>query len=81
MTVLDGYNLSSRHPATRQIARWLKANPNLPGGIPADVAAAFERFAASVVTVLPDGPELTAGLRKLVEAKGAMVRAAIEDQS
>ena len=80
MSDLDGYTLDHRHPATRQLARWLKANPNLPGGIPADMAKVFEAFAASVVLVTPDGPELSAGMRKLLEAKDCFVRACIEDE-
>jgi hypothetical protein len=79
MTTLAGYDLSNRHPATRQIARWLVPNPSLPAGVPADISYMFEGFAARLAAVLPDGPELTTGLRKLVEAKDCMVRAAIED--
>lgn len=35
-------------------------------------------LAQELVSVLPDGPELTAGLRKLLEAKDCLVRAAVE---
>jgi hypothetical protein len=30
-----------------------------------------------MISTLPDGPELTAGLRKLLEAKDCFVRAAV----
>jgi hypothetical protein len=39
----------------------------------ADVAA----LAKTMVEGLPDGPELSAGLRKLLEAKDCFVRAAV----
>lgn len=35
---------------------------------------------ASTIWNLSDGPELTAGLRKLLEAKDCFVRQAIKDQ-
>lgn len=35
------------------------------------------RLAQAMDTVLPDGPEKSAGLRKLLEAKDAFVRAAL----
>ncbi|PRY56421.1 hypothetical protein B0I28_10970 [Glycomyces artemisiae] len=31
-----------------------------------------------MIAALPDGPELTAGLRKLLEAKDCFVRAALD---
>jgi hypothetical protein len=34
-------------------------------------------LAEEMIRVLPDGPELTAGLRKLLEAKDCFVRAAL----
>lgn len=69
--------LPHRHPATQQIARWLIANPNLPGpGF--FMALIIQGVATQAVDQLPDSAELTAGLRKLVEAKDCFVRAAIE---
>lgn len=35
-------------------------------------------LAAAMITELPDGPELTAGLRKLLEAKDCFVRQALD---
>ncbi len=68
---------SDRHPGTAQLARWLKPNPNLPR--PAlTVAEEVEALASSLIRQLPDSPELTAGLRKLLEAKDCLVRAALE---
>jgi len=34
-----------------------------------------------MIRVLPDGPELTSGLRKLLEAKDCFVRAALDKES
>lgn len=71
-------NLDSRHPATQQVGQWLVPNPNLPEGRPATVSALCAVLADGVIDLVPDGPELTAGLRKLLEAKDCFVRAAIE---
>lgn len=71
-------DLTGRHPSTVQIARWLVPNPNLPGA-GAVIAREIAVFAFAIIHALPDGPELTAGLRKLVEAKDCLVRAALEE--
>lgn len=42
------------------------------------VSRPFGELAEQMVAALPDGPELTAGLRKLLEAKDCMVRAALD---
>ena len=67
----------SRHPATRQVARWFAAG-HLPAGKPYDVSAACAGLAEEMIAELPDGPELTAALRLLLQAKDGFVRAAIE---
>jgi hypothetical protein len=71
--------LEGRHPGTAQLVRWLTPNPNLPEGAPTRVARLHSALAAQLVRQLPDGPELTAGLRKLLEAKDCFVRAALDD--
>jgi hypothetical protein len=43
----------------------------------AEVSAAVSALAVDMASRLSDGPELTAGLRKLLEAKDCFVRAAI----
>lgn len=64
------------HPATAQILRWLDVS-HLPAHL-ADYGKDFRRIAADLVVSLPNGgPELTTGLRKLVEAKDCIIRAAI----
>jgi hypothetical protein len=67
-----------RHPGTQHVARLLDPNPNLPAGAMADLAELAARFRDDVLDALPDdGPELTTGLRKLLEAKDCFVRHAL----
>lgn len=72
-------DLAERHPATRQIARWLEPNPGLPAGAPASVAAVMRDTRDRLLELVGDGPELTVALRHLVDAKDAGVRQAISD--
>jgi hypothetical protein len=68
-----------RHPGVRQLVRWLEPNPRLPD-LARRQAEAIEEAAARVLEYLGDGPELTAGLRHLLEAKDCFVRQALADQ-
>jgi hypothetical protein len=72
-------DLSARHPATRQVARWLTPNPSLPAGAPATVAAVMRDTRDRLLELVGDGPEFTVALRHLVYAKDAAVRQAIAD--
>jgi hypothetical protein len=65
-----------RHPATQQVTRWFDYE-HLPQGTARHVSAMCAAMAGELLRELPDGPELTAGLRKLLEAKDCFVRAAI----
>jgi len=51
---------------------------HLPEGEPRDRAQDCAALAHAVVNLIPDGPELTAGLRKLLEAKDCFVRASLD---
>lgn len=65
----------SRHPSTEQVLRWFDF-----GHLPEDLQVISERtalLAHDITNALPDSPELTAGLRKLLEAKDCFVRAAV----
>jgi hypothetical protein len=53
------------------------AHAHLPAPM-SDVAAGFSALAHDVDAKLPDGPEKAVALRKLLEAKDAAVRAALE---
>jgi hypothetical protein len=66
------------HPAVRQILRHFEYK-HLPPDL-ADVSMEANRLAWSMARLIRTGPELTAGLRKLLEAKDCFVRAAIDSQ-
>lgn len=68
-------NAGDRHPATQQIAQWFTFD-HLPDNARPPSRACAE-LAQAMIDDLPDGPELTAGLRKLLEAKDCFVRARI----
>lgn len=76
-TISLGPDLTDRHPATKQIVRYF-AFGHLPEGPLRDTSAACHSLMASMVASLPDGPELTTGLRKLLEAKDCFVRQALD---
>lgn len=71
--------MSDRHPSTTALLGWFE-HKHLPDHLQA-VSAPFGTLAMQMVGELPDGPELSAGLRKLLEAKDCMVRAAVEANS
>jgi hypothetical protein len=67
------------HPATAQVLRWFDST-HLPLGL-AVVVNNCRDLAVDMAETFPDGgPELTAGLRHLLEAKDCFVRAAITQQ-
>jgi hypothetical protein len=67
--------VSEQHPSTTAILRHF-AFDHLREDLKA-VSQPFHELAHEMAAKL-SGPELTAGLRKLLEAKDAMVRAAVE---
>jgi len=68
--------LVGRHPSTANVFQHFTYS-HLPPHLAA-ASAPICGVAAQMVDLLPDGPELTAGLRKLLEAKDCMVRAMVE---
>lgn len=62
------------HPSTAAILRYFE-HDHLPVELQ-EISAPFWSLAHEMAVKL-DGPELTAGLRKLLEAKDCMVRAAL----
>jgi hypothetical protein len=64
----------SVHPATAAILRYFEY-AHLPAHLQ-EISSPFAMLAADMAHQL-DGPEVTAGLRKLLEAKDCMVRAAL----
>ena len=69
-------DLTGRHPGTVAVAKHF-SYAHLPEHLQA-VSKPCHELAEHMVTSLPDGPELTAGLRKLLEAKDCFVRAALD---
>lgn len=68
--------MASRHPSTLALLRWFEYD-HLPAHLQ-QISRPVSDLATSMVDQLPDGPELSTGLRKLLEAKDCLVRAAIE---
>jgi hypothetical protein len=68
--------METRHPATLQLFRWFDFE-HLPEHLKR-VSREFYGLAEWLIDALPDGPELTTALRKLLESKDCAVRAAIE---
>jgi hypothetical protein len=77
----------ARHESIEHLVRLLDPNPNLPGplyNISAHIADLRDVLLGLGVSAAPallpkDGPELTTGLRKLLEAKDCFVRQALID--
>ena len=69
----------ARHQSVQHLVDLLDPNPNLPAGQMADLAALTAKFRDDVLDLAEDGPELSAGLRKLLEAKDCFVRQALID--
>lgn len=67
-----------RHPATVHLMHLLEPNPNLPPRLRA-VSDRCYSLSKVMHDTLADGPEMTAGLRKLLEAKDCFVRQALLD--
>jgi hypothetical protein len=69
-------DLDERHASVRSIARYFEYG-HLPQHLQ-EISQPFTVLAARMLLALPDGPELTVGLRKLLEAKDCFVRAAVD---
>ena len=70
--------MSCRDPQTVHLLKWLRANPRLDG-IALDVAMVIQQAADDIADLVNDGLEMSAGLRKLREAKDCFVIQALED--
>lgn len=74
---MDRPDLTNRHPAVRQVAQFFTFE-HLPAHLRV-VSEPCARLADEMIESCEDGPELTAGLRKLLEAKDCFVRSALTD--
>jgi hypothetical protein len=70
-------NLVHRHPATAHILGLL-ASDHLPPKLRA-ISGPIEDLAHALTAELEDGPELTNGLRHLLDAKDSLVRQRVID--
>lgn len=73
--MFDPADWETRHPGTVGLLRWFEWDHL--SGKPRQISRSCQAMAHTMADELPDGPELTAGLRKLLEAKDCFVRAAI----
>lgn len=69
-------DLKDLHPSTAAILRYFQSD-HLPEPL-ASISTECRILAVIMAKSLPQGPELTAGLRKLLEAKDCFVRAALD---
>lgn len=69
-------HFNDRHPATTGLLRYFEFS-HLPEHLHGVSGECFG-LACTMIALLPDGPELTTGLRKLLEAKDCFVRAALD---
>lgn len=74
--LLTEEELVSRHPSTLHMARMLRPNVNLKNEFRI-ISQMVAELAQDMIETLPDSPELTSGLRKLLEAKDCFVRCAV----
>lgn len=70
--------MQDRHPGTQHLLDMFEYK-HLPPHLQA-VSAPIGELAVQLAGGLGDGPELTAGLRKLLEAKDCFVRQAVIDR-
>lgn len=75
--MFDPADYEHRHPGTVSLLRWFE-HDHLKGK-QFEVSQQCSELAVHLVDDLEDGPELTAGLRKLLEAKDCFVRASIDN--
>jgi hypothetical protein len=71
--------VATRHPAVQEKMRWLMSYDHLAAGNIRQTSARVCILAIGMLNTLCDGPQLTIGLQRLVDAKDALVRQAIVD--
>jgi hypothetical protein len=69
----------SRHPSVEAITRFFEYD-HLPEPLKS-VASECSLLKTKILNEIEDDPELTAGLRKLLEAKDCFVRAAVAQEN
>lgn len=74
---MEKLDLTGRHYSVIKIFKYFSYD-HLPVGPLRDTSELCYNLAVAMIEKLPDGNELTAGLRKLLEAKDCFVRQALE---
>jgi len=69
--------MTDLHPATEALLRYFSYDHLPAGSAMRETSAPFGDFARAMAERVPPGPEVTAGLRKLLEAKDCFVRASL----
>ena len=77
MNLLFADAVANRHPSTQHFGPLFDFE-HLPAPLQ-DISRGFNSLAVALLDLVQDGPELSAGLRKLVEAKDCAVRQAVID--
>ena len=72
---MDAMAYVGRHPSVTSMVKYFD-HAHLPERLQT-VSKPCHDLAQTMIDTLPDGPELIAGLRKLLEAKDCFVRAAL----
>lgn len=70
---------NNRHASVQHLVDLLEPNPNLPAPL-LEISTLCTNLCDRMLDELDDGPELSAGLRKLLEAKDCFVRQAVIDR-
>jgi hypothetical protein len=70
-----------RHPSTKHIMQFFNHGEHLADSKMRRISEICSEAAWDVIAEVPDDPELTAGLRKLLEAKDCFVRAEISQRA
>lgn len=65
------------HISTRQVLRYFRFE-HLKAGLGREIASYYADMATRLAERLPEDPETTVAIRKLLESKDAAVRAALE---
>jgi hypothetical protein len=71
--------VNNRHPSTEAVTRFFESS-HLPDPL-YSIASLCESVSIAMLERLEDDPELTMGLRKLLEAKDCFVRAAVAQEN
>ena len=75
---MDENLTAGRHPAVVTLAGYFDARR--VGELGRPIAAELEHTARTMLACIPDHPELSVGLRKLLEARECFIRAATDGE-